>query len=496
MASRVLAIRVWIDWDFNGVYTNETAYLLSADGDMRLAPFGAGLAGSSGIVSTATITLRNVNGRFSPLRTDGALYAYLQNGRGYHAPCYIEVSIDGGVTYSRVFTGVLKLPHENTLTPGDAATVTFDARSIEENYLQRRVSLTQAQFSALHDAGGTEADAIAAFLDAAGVPSGQRSIDAGLFVMPWSWLDDESAIEECWSLAASCGGRFYGDPDGRLVYANMARWQTAPRSTTVQYTFSRDTLLNFALRLDDTDLHNVVTVEAAPRTTGGLDVIWEPETPPVLSPGESKLVTARYNAPAYSVSGVSYRARDYAGNDRTSAVSVSATYYAQRTDLTITNSGTLQVTVQPLRILGVPVVGGPEIEERRTSAANGTNAAYWSGRGERSLSIRGNAYVQSQAQAATLAQFLLDRCEYPRLIAYAKTPGVPGLRLGDRVQITDPVTMSATFTGYVISVRWSYAVGVFDQDIEIIQSAQLYPHDGNYFVIGTDVASGTRRLFY
>lgn len=496
MASRVLAIRVWIDWDFDGVYANETPYLLSAEGDMRLAPLGAGLAGSSGIVSTASITLRNAGGRFSPLRTDGDLYSYIQNGRGYHAPCYIEVSINGGSNYSRVFTGVLKLPQESTLTPTDAATVTFEARSVEEKYLQRRVSLTQAQFTALHDAGGTEAAAIAAFLDAAGVPGGERSIDAGIFPIPWAWVDDESAIEEAWALAAACGGRFYGDPDGKLVYANLARWQTATRSTTVQYSFDRDTLSHFSLRLDDADLYNVVTVEASPRSAGGLGVVWEPETPPILAPGETKTVAARYDAPAYMVTGVQHNARDYAGIDRTTAVTVTATYYAQRADLTLTNNSTLQVIVQPLRVLGVAVAGGPEIEERRTSAANGSNAAYWTGRGDRSLSVRGNAYVQTQPHAATLAQFLLDRCEYPRLLAYAKLPGQPGLRLGDRVQITDPVTMSATFVGYVTSIRWSYAVGAFDQDVEMIQAAQMYTYDGQYFIVGTHSASGVRRLFY
>ncbi len=496
MTARVIAIRFWVDWDFNGVYTDESAYLISADGDMRLAPFGAGLAGSSGIVSTASITLRNASGRFSPLRTDGALYSYIRDGKGYHAPCYIEVSINGGSNYSRVFTGVLKLPQESTLTPAESATVQFEARSIEEKYLQRRISTTQAQFAALHDAGATEAEIMAAFLDAAGVAAGEMTLDAGMFVVPWAWVDDESAIEECWALAAACGGRFYADPDGEFIYASLAHWQTAARSTSVQYSFSRDTLSNFSLRLNDADLHNAVTVEASPRTLGALDVIWEPETPPVLAPGETKTITARYDAPAYSIGGVQHSAYDQGGNDRTSSVTVTATYYAQRADLVVANGSTLQVLVQPLRVLGVPVVGGPEVEERRTSADDGANGAWWSGRGERSLAVRGNAYIQTTPHAGTLAQFLLDRCEYARLAAYASAPGQPGLRLGDRVQITDAITMTATFTGYVTGVRWSYGVGAFDQDIEMIQTAQLFAYDGSYFIVGTHAANGTARLFY
>lgn len=498
MASRIVSIRLMVDWDFNGVYTDETAYLLAAEGDMRLAPYGAGLAGTQGMISAATFTLRNVNGRFSPLRTDGALYNYIRDGKAYHAPCYVEVSLNGGATYSRVFTGVLKLPQETTLTPTEAATVTFEARSMEEKYLQRRVSLTQAQFAALHDASATESEIISQYLQLAGVSTADMLLDSGWIVVPWPWMDDESAIEEAWQLSAACGGRFYADPDGKFVYANLARWQRATRSITPQFSFSRDNLSGFSLRLEDSDLHNVVTVEASPRAVGALDVIWEPDTAPVLQPNETKTITARYDAPAYSVAGVTWQAFDIGGRDRTSSVTLSAAtaYYAQRADLVLVNSSNMQVIVRPLRILGAPVIGAPEIEERRTSAANGTNAAYWSGRGDRTLSLRGNTYIQQQSHAATLAQFLLDRCEYPRLLASAQLPGEPSMRLGDRITITDAPTMSGTFTGYVISIRWTFAVGAFDQSIEMISTEQLFPYDGQYFIVGTDTATGSRRLFY
>ena len=496
MASRVLAIRLMVDWDFDGTYTDESAYLISADGDMRLAPFGAGLAGSQGMVSAASITLRNASGRFSPLRTDGALYSAIRDGKAYHAPCYIEVSINGGTNYSRVFTGVLKLPQESTLTPQESATVTFVARSMEEMFLQRRVSLTRAQFAALHDAGATESEILAEFLHAADVEASLITLDAGLFVIPWAWLDDESAIEESWALAAACGGRFYADPDGEFRYMNLANWQTAARSTSTQFALTRDTLSSFSLRLEDQDLHNVVTVEASPRAAGALDVVWEPESPPVFAPGETRTITARYDAPAYSIWGVQHSAFDQGGNDRTSSVTVAATYYAQRADLVVENASALQVLLHPLRVLGVTVTGGPEIEERRTSADDGANGAYWTGRGDRTLSLRGNPYIQRPEHAGALAQFLLDRCEYPRLTALAGLPGQPSMRLGDRVTVADAPTMSATFTGYVTSIRWSYGVGLFDQNIELLSASQMFAHDGEYFVLGTDTFGDEKRVFY
>lgn len=494
--TRQIRYRLMVDWDFNGTYTDESAYLQNAEGDMRLSPVNSSMVSGSGIVSSATFTLRNASGRFSPLRTDGALYTYIRDGKSYHAPCYFEVSINGGTNYSRVFTGVLKLPQETTLTTLETPTVRFDARSVEEQYLQQRVSLTQAQMAAIYDDGATEADIISTYLQLAGVAVGDMTFDAGLLVIPWAWMDDESAIEECWALAAACGGRFFADPDGEFVYHNMAHWQTATRSTAVQYSFTRDTLANFALRLDDSDLYNAVTVEASPRTIGAQDVIWEPDAPPVIAPGETKKLTARYDAPAYSIWGIQHSAYDQGGNDRTSSVTITATYYAQRADLVIVNASTLQVLVKPLRILGVPVIGGPENEERRTSADDGGNGAWWTDRGERSLAVRGNPYIQTAAHAGTLAQFLLDRCEYPRLTAAINAPGQPGLRLGDRIQVTDAITATAAFTGYVTGVRWSYGFGAFQQSIEAISTTGMYAYDGQYFIIGTHAANGTAKLFY
>lgn len=226
-------------------------------------------------------------------------------------------------------------------------------------------------------------------------------------------------------------------------------------------------------------------------------MLWEPDATPVIAPGETKTITARYDAPGYAVVGVEHSAFDQGGNDRTSSVTVTATYYAQRADLVVANSSALQVIVRPLRIVGQPVVGGPEIEELRTSADDGANGAWWSGRGDRTLSLRGNVYIQEAAHAGTLAQFLLDRCEYPRLTAQAALRGVPELRLGDRIQITDGNTMSSAFVGYVTSIRWNLQTGGgFRQEIEAMQAEDVYPYDGQYFILGTHTFGSGKRVFY
>jgi len=497
VAGRVVGAKFWVDWDFNGSYTEETTYLISATGDMRLVPPGAGLVNASGIISQMTVRLRNASGRYSPQRTDGALYADIRDGKSYHAPCYLEVTINGGSNYYRVFTGVLKLPEERTLSARDGPVVTFDARSMEEKFLQVRASVYQSTFAGQHELGYTESDYINTWLQTVGVAAGDITRDTGMFVVPWAWLDDESGIEECWRIAAACGGRLYADPDGEFVYENIAHWQTAARSTTTQLAITRDSMDSFELRLADADLYNIVTVEAAPRAPGKMDVIWEPDDLPLVQPNATVTIAARFDAAAYAISGVQFEAADDGGNSQTANVTVTPTYYAQRADLVVVNSSDVRVRLYPLRIVGQPLVGGPEIEERRTSAADGSNEAFFTSRGGRTLSVRGNAYIQTRAHAATLAQFLLDRCEFPRLTAYAGgCAGTPALRLGDRVTVTDAPTMSSTFTGYVTAINWTMDKDGFRQDLEILQASQLYPNDNNYFVLGTHTFSSNRYVFY
>ena len=496
--TRQIRYRLMIDWDFNGTYTDESAYLESARGDMRLTPPAEAITGGSGIVSSMSLVMRNPSGRFSPLRTDGALYAYLANGGGYHVPCYLEISIDGGTNYYRVFTGVLKLPTESTLTSRENPLITIEARSREETLLQQRISTTMTAFRQLHDTTSTEADYIYAWLGAAGLTGSDMTLDPGMFVISHGWLDDESPIEDAWNLAAAAGGRLYCDPDGEFIYENLAHWQVATRSTTSQATFTRDTFGGLSIRYDDSEIFNVVTVEAAPRVLGGSEVVWESDAQIALEPGTATPFVARYDTPVYTVSGYDFEARTAGGWTATSDVSATVTYYAQRAEFEFTNAGTEKAYLTSFRILGVPVIGGPEQEQTRNSTDHGTNAAWFANRGTRTKSVRGNPYIQTPAHAGTLAQFMLRRLEKPRVtLLLSQCAGVSALRLSDRITVTDASTLSSSQAAIVTGIAWSLSLaGGFTQDIEAIQATNLYPNEGNYFIVGTHALGSSRKVFF
>lgn len=480
--------RLRIAWDGTN-YIDESAYLAQANGEQRLTAPGEGISSGRGQVDRCQIELWNQSARFSPFNSSSPIYALLQDGKGYHAPFTLDVSIDGGSTYPRIFTGVLKIPSAASVAQGSAGRATFDGRSRDELLIGKRLSTSLAQLNTYHDNGYTEAQIIDAWLTAAGVTS--KSIMPGLVQIPWAWLDDESVLEECWNLAAAAGGAVYCDADGVMHYDNAVAWL----NQSVQETIDRSAIGGLQISYEDKELYNSVTVEASTRYEDATGVIWEPDELVRVAPGQTKTITARYKQAAATAT-VTYKARTAAGADITGSVSVSAQTYAQRAVLTITNShATAEAYLTPFSIAGNALVGGPTQEETKTSAADGYNSSFFTVRGDRSLSIRGNAYVQTRAQAAMLALMRLHRVERPRVTyTLQRCPGKPTRRVGWKINVTDANLLSATRTAYITSIRWRIGQ-TFTQDIEAVDASQMFV-DGSYFVIGTNTLGAASQPIY
>lgn len=481
---RTIAYRLYIAWDGTN-YVAESSRLLQASGENRLTSPDA-IGSGRGIVDRCQLELDNRDGRYSPLNSSGALYSSIQAGGAYNRPMYLEVSIDGGSNYYKVFTGVIKIPQETTPTPTKPATVTIDCRSVDEILLGRRMSLSVADLQMQNDGGYTEGDVINYWVQLAGKSA---TCDDGVFVLPYAWMDDESVLEEIWQIAAATGGRFYADPEGTFRYEDMTHWLKSPH-TTSQETFTRADFAELQPIYSDSELYNSVTVEASARYMGAADVLWEPDEPVVVPPSSTKAITARFRQPAWTASAPTWKAATQGGVDKTASVTVSVTAsYVQRMELSIVNSATEAVYMHPFNISGVALTGGPTQEETRTSAANGSNNSWWTSRGTtRSKAIRGNAYIQTRAQAGTLAHFLLRRSEAPRLTYKLRgCPGKSSRRCGDLVTINDTAIMSAARTAFISAISWRLTQNGFTQDIEALDSSSMYPYQSTgYFILGTN----------
>jgi hypothetical protein len=497
VTERLIGCRVQFDWDFNGAFTDESANLVRASGETRFAPPEQSISATQGIVDRASIELRSVAGRYSALNTTGALYSLIQNGGAYHVPVTIDTTIDG-TTWTRIFTGVTQVPRETGLAHNGMPTVQFECRSRDELLRQKRASSAHADFRARAITGATEAETIAEYLADEGLSGGAVEIDAGLVTIPWAWLDDESPLEDMWQMAAAAGGRLYTDADGVWRYENMAHWLRSPHRTS-QQTYTNADWQRLEAWFEDGEIYNTVTVEYAARQIDTETVVWEPDEEVTIPAGGSRTMTANFSHPAYTQPTLNWRASTAGGTDLTASVSITATWYAQRAVLVITNAhATRAAILTPLQILAQPAVGGPTGDETRTSAADGGNSAWFTNRGDRTRSIRGNVYVQSRAQAGMLAQFLLDRHERARLFYRMNGCLGSGVRKpGDRVTINDVSVMSSARAAMVLAVSWRYAGGEhpsYLMDLECMDAANLYPYadaSPGYFII-SNVNDGSK----
>lgn len=444
MTNRVISSRLYVDWNFDGSYTLEPSLLISARGDMRMSPPEDAINSGRGMIDSATLTLRNADGLLSPLRTDGAYYSLIRDGKMFHAPCYLEVSINGGIDYYRLITGILKLPRESALTFRSGATVTIEIRSDEERLLQQRTSTALATFAGWHDDSDTEADIIQDVLvdlldltlpgDAARI-----DIEPGIFTIPYAWLDDESAVEFLWKLASSAGGRYYADPDGVHRYESFTHWVTSNRSTEVQARYTKDDYTRLDAWYDDRNIYSEIVVETSPLRPEYASVAWQIDAPLLVYPGTTEKVTAELDDPIYEIDEVTWTARSLGGTNVSSSISVTQTDYAQRIEFEITNSGSLLAAVTKLTVTGRSIVADAAQSVKRTAADDGTNGAFFTTRLlTRTRKISGRKMIQTLPHAQTLAQYLLDRCEKPRLtFRLVDCPGNPELRVGDRIHIAD-----------------------------------------------------------
>lgn len=492
---RTVAGKFEVAWDGTN-FEDESSNIVSARGTLSLTPAGAGLFASRGSADSMSITLYDRGRRYNPLISGGAIYADIQNGKAYHRPARMSVQIDGG-SWVRVFTGVLKLPTLLGPTSSEVGTVTFTVRSNEELLLNDRQSTTIAQMAAI--AGADEATIIEYWLDElAGVSVLDMVIDPGMFQIPYAWLDDESIIEDCWQLAAACGGRFYVDVDGQFCYENAFHWLTSPH-TTSQQTYSRTTDYNrLSILLDDGDLFSDITVVAAARTAGPVGSLWTPDGPIVVPASTTRTIVAPLRQPLAGVNGtLNYTVVTHGGRRVTSNVTVSSpTWCAQRATFTVANTNSYAIVLQQVSITGAQLAGGNQHEETSTS-----NTSFWSGRSRRVRRFTGNPYVQTPAQAAALAEMMRDYSQGVRLkYQLSNVVGNPERKIGDLVTISDTIMLAAgNRTAYITGLSWQWdSSGFKHTTIDLVDAATLYPYatSPGYFIIGSSLLGGTHKVFY
>ena len=503
---RDVRAKVEIDWNGDNTYTDESGYTLNLSGNHRLAPPEESILSTQGKIARCLITLRNNDNRFSPLGGVG-ISGDISAGQYMHRGARVSISVDGGSTYERVFTGVMRNLSQRTIHPNNDPVVILDCRGREEEYINDRQSSSQASFASAYDSGKTESGYISDFLDS-GISSGDIALDAGMFNIPFGWMDDDSPIETMWQLASAAGGRFYFDRGGTARYERLDHWLYSPHDTS-QRTFTRGTAeygySSLSLAFDTRELTKNVTVEFTARHIDALTTVWEPDEPITIPPGEIVVAGGLFSAPVYTAPTWSYTATTYGGEDITSDVTIGPVAgpqaprdgvftYAQRKRSYVYNGHATETAI----LKQVTLTARPVTNDYTGAITVSSDDSFWTGRTELSRRVRGNRFLQTEAQASTLSGFLVDRLDNPRITFNLQgCPGDPSLDLGDRITVSDSISISSDKEAFVTGITWRFS-GEFSQDVEAIDATNYYAYGtADYFIIGTDtLADPSDRLFY
>jgi len=464
-------MKLEIYWDSGWV--DESSSLVGASGEVQLLPPAEGLVATGlGAGAQAYVTVDNRTGRYSRYKAGSQANTYGIYGK--------SVRLSGGYVYQGtpeyvvVFTGRIVDVREDE-TSGRATLTCHDMASA---YEQAKAS------TVLHENVRTDLW-ISEMCSALGITN--YDLDRGLAVIPFAWLDDDYPLAEARAAAIAEGGVVFFDSDGQLRFWNATHWCNA----TSVATFTTDDYAELEPVTDYVNVVNIVGVEYQPRQVVQPTVVYQLQRPLGLPPGESRLVTLKFQLPLETFQGYVLHATS-GGEDVSSDVSVSpaAPQYASSWYATFSNSDTRRgVWVTTFEVYGRPVAGRPA-EQYVYDASDGNIP--------RRRDFRGHIDIQTEAQATLLAALLAERLKEPRLRLALK-----GLYANPLLELGDVVTVQGDLTGVdknalLTHISWQFGGGAYTMDIEVADYTDFYKYN-NYFKVGTSKlgssGEGIGRLF-
>jgi hypothetical protein len=237
------------------------------------------------MAGSAKFGLDNTSRDYSPENASSPLAGLLYPG---HAAQVQAVS--GGSTYA-LFSGRLD---------GLAQRPEAGQRAVEISCLSTLSRLVGQKISTPLYQNVTTDEALGYILDAIGVDSSPRVLDAGQTTMRWWWLDQEDAFTAAKTLLATegPGAALYEDGQGRIHFESRHYRYLTTRSAVSQATFSdsgSEPLHSVPFKYDPgiTSVVNVCRVDVKVRSAKTLAAIWSIDDAVSLAPAEVRQIAVK-----------------------------------------------------------------------------------------------------------------------------------------------------------------------------------------------------------
>lgn len=466
-----------------------TANLISCNGVNSTLELWQYAQGREFPPSTAQFILNEGNTNFNPDYVSGSYYNNIKEtaGLGYNIPIRFSIELKNGVSWitERVFTGYIE----------KIDSLGYTTNQVQLSCMDNTLPFVKSAKSTILNTDKTTSEWITILKNLAGVST--TDYDTGLFKHPYLWLDDEAISAEM-ALAAQCEmGRIGFDRNGVHCFNNFTSWFSKTRHNSVQRAFTTNSFTEIKAPSDYNNIHNSVIVIYSQRNLGAVGKVYNIQRPEIIPKGESKKIICRHNPILGTVlpSGGDFVRASAGGLDISSDVSIAIVPYAQRTEVTITNSNTQHAAyVTSLNINGLQLLGGA-LEEVTGEVSLGFLPNPKTLRFADSSGAINNMYIGTREQAEFIKTILLDNVSNHRRKFIISTFADPTLWPCDRISVNTPEI--GTREAHITRCAWSFQGLSYKATYTAVGADNFAPfEDSELFKLGENKPNDNKVIWY
>ena len=307
-------------------------------------------------------------------------------------------------------------------------------------------------------------------------------------------------------------GKFFLSNDGVPTYYNRHQM---PADDSTELTLS-DTMLELDYEKAVSEVYNYIAVTCSPRSVGETNEVLgrlKQDDAPRIPAGDSSTFVVKFRDSSNAartlggkdcltpVAGTDFNCTSDPGGEGTNvngSITPSATFYADRAEITLANGGADPAYVQDLQVRGIAV---RTREQCTMIAQDATSIAAYE---KRKLAI--NAVMMSwQGDAQTLATWLLDVYKDPqdlvRGVQFVANINATLMAAARDLELLDKGVLSETQTGLSSYVGHIYAMRHQGSKSNTLHTVSLdletaYSYTGDPFIVDTSTVDGPDVIWY
>ena len=446
---RQVAPKIEIQWD--GVtWTDESIYFLSAQGNEQLA----GVDGE-GIASTLDVELDNTDDRFTPNNVDSTLYGYIKP----RVPIRIETIIG---TSFRLFTGYIKNFHPD-----------IKSKICSLECYDNQVLLNNKEANGIVYEDNRTDELLTVLATLAELDPAQYTFEVGLHIVNFGYFENRNVWPVMGELAIAERGRIFFDRYGTLTFWNRDHLHN---QTSIITLTQNDWILDLDYSIAEHDIKNYITVQAKPRASAGIQVVWSNGDVQYLDAYSDTLILIPANGSQSAwleledpcstfippVSGTDFIAnseQDSSGVDLTSNIFVNQFIeYGDSVYVNVVNTGDTDAYLVKFQVRGNPA---QVLNYIQVNVQDTTSISLY---GKQDETIQNN-FIQDEGSATEIAYEELWRRQDAVNNFDINIVGIPYLLCGDLVSVE---YIKGSYDNYLIEqISWTLDSGGFKEKLRL-----------------------------